>query len=58
MKLFEELNAAVSLMEEAAIRRQFPQKSDAQIQLEIVRRRHGNELAEKCAPILLGENND
>lgn len=50
--LLNELMQATDEMEERAIRRQYPQYSDAQVQLEIVRRRHGEDAARNSAPIL------
>jgi len=58
LQLLNELLVATAEMEENAIRRQFPEHSDAEIQLEIIRRRHGEEAAKNCAPILLGQRCD
>lgn len=57
-KLLADLLQATAEMEERAIRRQFPEKSEDEIRLEIVRRRHGAEAARNCRPILLGSRHD
>ena len=51
-RLLNELLQSLAEAEERAIRRQYPNKTDAEVQLEIIRRRHGEEAAKNCAPIL------
>lgn len=52
LALWEQLNDELEVMEERAVRRQHPDFTDDEVRAELVRRRHGAELARAAWPHL------
>lgn len=50
LETWAELNAQLAHMEEEAVRRQHPHFSDHEVLVELVRRRYGEDLAQKVWP--------
>jgi len=50
LETWAQLNAQLAHMEEEAVRRQYPDFSDHDVLVELVRRRYGDDLAQKVWP--------
>jgi len=50
LEIWAELNAQLALMEDESVRRQHPDFSDHDVLVELVRRRYGDDLAQKVWP--------
>lgn len=53
LELWTELNGQLAAMETAAIARQCPDADPAELRVEVIRRRFGDDLAEWCRPTIM-----